>query len=107
MGHKEERETYDSSYVSATTIQERNVWVKSITSGLLVDGMDYLGYWWRSSIVKLDKRKKHVLVHFQGFPSVYDEWIPWTGERLAPLNTFSLGGRESGGVLDQEFRSEL
>jgi len=101
---KEKKELVERARQKATTLSERNVFVKRLGSGDLVDAMDYLGYWWEAKIIALDKKSKKLLVHFQGFSSVYDEWFPLTGDRLASIHTFSAGGKEAGGVLDQRFR---
>jgi hypothetical protein len=42
----------------------------------------------------------HVLVQYDGWGPVNNEWIAQDSERVAPLGTRARGGKETGGVRD-------
>ena len=47
-----------------------------------------MGDWYES--VVLDVKDNQVLIHYEGWPNVWDEWIDKSSSRLAPYRTHSL-----------------
>jgi len=54
-----------------------------------IDAKDSQGKWYQGTIREVKPEK--LFVHFDGWESKYDEWIPKVGDRLAPKNTHTQG----------------
>jgi len=58
---------------------------------MVIDVCDTVNKWYESTI--RDVRADKVMVHYNGWASSWDEWIPVDSERLAPVNTHTSGPR--------------
>ena len=60
--------------------------LSEVEVGMRLEASDKFGWWYTAKVVKLDRRKRGVLVHFEGWNSRFDEFIPIGGERLRHLS---------------------
>jgi hypothetical protein len=58
----------------------------------LVDCLDTSNNWLESTIMEVKQDK--VFIHYNGWPSRWDEWIPIDSKRLAPVHTHTNGPRK-------------
>jgi hypothetical protein len=65
---------------------KRSIFFKA---GELVDCLDKLNKWYESTIREIKDGK--VLIHYNEWPSRWDEWIPVDSARLAPAHTYTSG----------------
>jgi len=63
---------------------------KKMRKGDVLDARDRDSKWYKSEIVQRNEDEQKVLVHFQGWDSKYDEWIP-----LSSSDRFAAPGRHS------------
>lgn len=61
---------------------------RDFEDGDIIDCKDTMGDWYES--VVLDVKDNQVLIHYEGWPNVWDEWIDKSSSRLAPYRTHSL-----------------
>ena len=61
---------------------------RDFEDGDIIDCKDTMGDWYES--VVLDVKDDQVLIHYEGWPNVWDEWIDKSSSRLAPYRTHSL-----------------
>lgn len=54
-----------------------------------IDAQDAQGKWYESTVRMVKEGK--VCIHFNGWASNWDEWVPVDSERLAPKNTHTTG----------------
>jgi ubiquitin C-terminal hydrolase len=71
-------------------------WRLELTKDSKVDAVDTVKKWYYSTV--LEVKHDQLLVHYDGWGSRYDEWLPRTSARLAEWKSLAKGGRESGGV---------
>jgi ubiquitin carboxyl-terminal hydrolase 4/11/15 len=57
--------------------------------GDLVDAMDKMNRWYESTV--RDVKEEKVFIHYNNWPSKWDEWIPKDSERLAEVHTHTAG----------------
>jgi len=63
-----------------------------------VDALDFQGYWWTAKVTILLANKDEVNIAFDQWMPLFDEFIPISSGKLAPLKSKAKGGRMSGGV---------
>jgi hypothetical protein len=63
---------------------------RDFEDGDIIDCKDTMGDWYESAV--LDIKDGQVLIHYEGWPNVWDEWIDKSSNRLAPYRTHSLRG---------------
>lgn len=61
----------------------------TIRPGLWVDAIDSINAWLSSSIEEVDGTS--IKVHFEGWPSKWDEWMRITSYKVAPFRKHSIG----------------
>ena len=57
--------------------------------GDMIDCKDTFNRWYESTVLQVSESGKQIFVHYENFPSVWDEWIDVDSSRLAPLRTHS------------------
>jgi len=50
-------------------------WLDTLDIGSRVDSMDIQGRWYKGTVIKVDESKNELLIHFQGWRELYDEWL--------------------------------
>eukprot|EP00475_Leptophrys_vorax_P038792 TRINITY_DN6915_c0_g1_i5.p1 TRINITY_DN6915_c0_g1~~TRINITY_DN6915_c0_g1_i5.p1 ORF type:complete len:404 (-),score=110.08 TRINITY_DN6915_c0_g1_i5:489-1700(-) len=65
--------------------------VFDLKSGDLADVKDFKGIWYESEI--LLSSEDSLYVHYNGWSSKWDEWVPRDSERIAAVHTFTFGPR--------------
>lgn len=63
-----------------------------------VDALDFQGYWWTGKVTILLVNNDEVNIAFDQWLPLFDEFIPISSGKLAPLKSIAKGGRRSGGV---------
>jgi len=63
-----------------------------------VDALDFQGYWWTSKVTILLVNNDEVNISFDQWIPPFDEFIPISSGKLAPLKSKAKGGRIAGGV---------
>jgi len=58
--------------------------------GDMIDGQDSIQHWYEAVVVDVNHEEDLVYIHFEGWPIMWDEWLPVDSERLAPLRTHSV-----------------
>eukprot|EP01043_Picozoa_sp_COSAG02_P053368 COSAG02_NODE_5881_length_3965_cov_51.574496_1_plen_542_part_00 len=53
------------------------------TVGYMCDALDGFNDWFQAKVLEVEDNQR-VKIHFQGWPSRWDEWMPVTSDRLAP-----------------------
>eukprot|EP01046_Picozoa_sp_COSAG06_P074697 COSAG06_NODE_22972_length_706_cov_84.512356_2_plen_142_part_01 len=49
----------------------------------MCDALDGFNEWFQAKVLEVEDNQR-VKIHFQGWPSKWDEWMPVTSDRLAP-----------------------
>ncbi|KAF1319722.1 Ubiquitin-specific protease, partial [Globisporangium splendens] len=62
-----------------------NEWRYELVLDQVIDGLDSDNKWYESRVIALNDRS--VRIHYRGWTAKWDEWLPRTSERLAPLHT--------------------
>ncbi|KAK3095742.1 hypothetical protein FSP39_018426 [Pinctada imbricata] len=57
--------------------------------GERVEAMDFMNKWYPAKIVDIEEDEQSVMIHFDGWNSRYDEWVPMTSEKLRPRVRYS------------------
>lgn len=83
-------------------------WLDLLDVGSEVDCLDFQGKWFVATIVSVDEEKNLLKVHFQGWPSTYDEWVHRYSGRITKIweKTGQIKSREASRILSNEI-SEL
>lgn len=75
----------DLHEVPAEPEHDRSTWYANLGAGCWLDARDTTNKWYPSTV--LMHRATEVLIHFDGWSSSWDEWIPRHSDRLDPLRT--------------------
>uniref|UniRef100_K3WFJ2 Ubiquitin carboxyl-terminal hydrolase n=1 Tax=Globisporangium ultimum (strain ATCC 200006 / CBS 805.95 / DAOM BR144) TaxID=431595 RepID=K3WFJ2_GLOUD len=62
-----------------------NEWRYELELDQVIDGLDSDNKWYESRVIALNDRS--VRIHYRGWTAKWDEWLPRTSERIAPLHT--------------------
>lgn len=79
----------------------------SLRQGDIIDARDTEQNWYVSTVLDTRNDGADVRVHFNGWSSEWDEWIPVTSERLAQRQSRSAGATGPDIAHDQAARSAL
>uniref|UniRef100_A0A6B0VFN0 Putative dna polymerase iii subunit gamma and tau n=1 Tax=Ixodes ricinus TaxID=34613 RepID=A0A6B0VFN0_IXORI len=75
----------DSSGTGSTSRRRRSRLAPVYAPGTRVEARDFQQLqWYPAKVVTLDEGEEEVLVHFEGWSSRYDEWLPLDSPRLRP-----------------------
>ncbi|CAN7996074.1 unnamed protein product [Ixodes hexagonus] len=72
----------DSSGTGSTSRRRRSRLVPLYAPGTRVEARDFQQQWYPAKVVSLDEAEEEVLIHFEGWSSRYDEWLPLDSPRL-------------------------
>lgn len=81
--------------------------LQGMQQGSIIDARDTEQNWYLSTVLDTRNGGAEVRIHFNGWSSDWDEWIPATSDRLAARNTRSAGATGPDIVHDQAARSAL
>jgi hypothetical protein len=84
----EERSKHLESVIDSQTGE----WLKIVQMGEKLDAKDKHGCWYEATVIGLTPT--HLRVHFDGWKSDFDENIPRTASRVAPLHMHSIKRRK-------------
>jgi hypothetical protein len=83
--------TSDSTVANMNITESPKLDWDALKIGDYVDGYCFKTYnWYEAKVIQVDKEKDRYKVHFQGWNSKYDEWVPKFSERLVPFKTSQL-----------------
>ena len=71
-------------------LQAATAWLPGVEAGERVRAIDR-GKWYEAKV--LESERKRLKIHFQGWGSKYDTWVPRSASRLRPLTDASKRGR--------------
>ncbi len=71
-------------------------WLETLRAGSFVDALDMESKWYTGHVLGINQGR--ALVHFDDWPSRFDEWVDVSSGRLAPKHTSAMGGRLQGGM---------
>ncbi len=74
--------------IDVSGIVEDKNW-REFEIGDVIDACDNMGKWYESTVC--DVKEDKIFVHFEGWSSKWDEWLPKASERMAKLRTHTLG----------------
>eukprot|EP00456_Euglypha_rotunda_P012512 TRINITY_DN1356_c0_g1_i13.p1 TRINITY_DN1356_c0_g1~~TRINITY_DN1356_c0_g1_i13.p1 ORF type:complete len:259 (+),score=31.55 TRINITY_DN1356_c0_g1_i13:145-921(+) len=61
-----------------------------------LDVLDTADNWLVSTVIQLNPQKKTIKIHYEGWGSQWDEWLPIKHKRIAPLGTYTFGAVKGG-----------
>eukprot|EP00475_Leptophrys_vorax_P011616 TRINITY_DN18175_c3_g1_i1.p1 TRINITY_DN18175_c3_g1~~TRINITY_DN18175_c3_g1_i1.p1 ORF type:complete len:919 (-),score=242.67 TRINITY_DN18175_c3_g1_i1:91-2454(-) len=64
-------------------------WRQDLKVGDLIDALDKMNKWYESSI--RDIKDSKILIHYNGWPSKWDEWVGIDSDRVAKVHTHTTG----------------
>jgi hypothetical protein len=70
---------------------------REFEEGDVVDCRDSVDKWYEAVVVEVNEEESSVFVHYEGWPTMWDEWIGTKSQRLAPLRTHSSPTPRRGG----------
>lgn len=83
-----ERQT-DSQNQHIDSSSSRDITMTGITyyMGQWLDVKDTVNQWLEATVIDINEEQRQVLIHYNGWPIRWDEWISFDSQRIAPFRT--------------------
>lgn len=76
--------------VPSHSVKKRELKVRKFFVGQWIDVKDTVAQWLEASVLEVDQQRERMFIHYNGWPTRWDEWLPFLSPRIAPFRTRTL-----------------